>query len=657
MNAPIFPSTPEQILLVPVTSLKPSEEFNVRKTGGQSITELSASIRANGLLQNLTAIRYNLSQHVKGKADEYHVVAGNRRLRAIQQLIEEGHLPDDYQVPVRVVSADEATAASLAENIVREAMNPADQVLAFKRLHEDEELSPAEIADRFGVSEITVQRRLKLANVAPALLEEYRAGLISQEKLQALALTDDHALQVEVWDNCSGMHDADDIKEMIVGKGEADSTRDRIALFVGVEAYEAAGGAVRRDLFADNGQCWLSDSGLLMRLAAEKLQTEAEALKAGENLKWVDVHMARAWDVRNQYRDCKTSSRDPSASEDFRLKKLRREMEEINEKQDTLNEVDEYEAADALEPRRLALEAEIEDLEEQLEFPVGPDAARAGAFLVIGMDGKVEIARHQLRRAEDTAAGKATAKAASKASAAADDDSMDDDQDDDGSDYPAEVEKAVAGALPARLVSRLTAHKSAVGQAYLASHHGDALCVLTVQLVRITFGRHFQLPLNIQGRSVDLSKFGDDVSESRAISELETARQAVLDMLPEGGTGDVDELLVWLREQPTDTVLQILALCTALQFEVVTENAHATPGGNVIFPVFGIDMADWWEPTRATFFDHITRAQIEATVADVCDDAQAQVLAGLKGKEVAAGRAEQMVAGKRWLPELLRGGE
>jgi ParB family chromosome partitioning protein len=74
-------------------------------------------------------------------------------------------------------------------------MHPADQFEAFAALVA--EGRPIEdIAADFGVTPLVVQRRLKLANVSPRLLADYRAGEgVSLEQLMALAVTDDHAAQ------------------------------------------------------------------------------------------------------------------------------------------------------------------------------------------------------------------------------------------------------------------------------------------------------------------------------------------------------------------------------------------------------------------------------------------------------------------------------
>ena len=92
-----------------------------------------------------------------------------------------------------------AEEVSLAENSVRAAMHPADQVEAFRRLA-DAGSTAAAIAARFGVSERTVEKRLRLGNAAPVLLEAYRAGEIDLETLMAFAVTTDQARQSAVWE-------------------------------------------------------------------------------------------------------------------------------------------------------------------------------------------------------------------------------------------------------------------------------------------------------------------------------------------------------------------------------------------------------------------------------------------------------------------------
>ncbi|WP_438800720.1 hypothetical protein, partial [Acinetobacter baumannii] len=63
---------------------------------------------------------------------------------------------------------------------------------------------------------------------------------------------------------------------------------DKRAVFVGVEAYELAGGIVMRDLFQSDDGGWLQDAALLDRLVGEKLKATAETI-AAEGWKWIEV--------------------------------------------------------------------------------------------------------------------------------------------------------------------------------------------------------------------------------------------------------------------------------------------------------------------------------------------------------------------------------
>ena len=135
-------------------------EGNVRKTDpGKGIDELAASIFAHGLLQSLV-VR-------KDKRGKYAVVAGRRRLLALESLVESGSMKPQTPIPCQVLDdGADATEISLAENVVREAMHPADEFEAFKALIE-KGMPVADVAARFGVTETVVQKRLKLAQCEP----------------------------------------------------------------------------------------------------------------------------------------------------------------------------------------------------------------------------------------------------------------------------------------------------------------------------------------------------------------------------------------------------------------------------------------------------------------------------------------------------------
>ena len=223
---------------IPLSQLELSPG-NVRKTpaDASAFTELKASIAAHGLLENLIA---RAMEPGTDCVVRYAVIAGGRRLAAMQALAAEGALDEDHPVPCRMIgSIVAAEEVSLAENSVRAAMHPADQVEAFCRLA-DAGSTAAAIAARFGVSERTVEKRLRLGNAAPVLLEAYRAGEIDLDTLMAFAVTTDHARQNAVWAAVSQQGyrpGAWQIKRLLTE--DRVSATSAVARFVGIEAYEA----------------------------------------------------------------------------------------------------------------------------------------------------------------------------------------------------------------------------------------------------------------------------------------------------------------------------------------------------------------------------------------------------------------------------------
>lgn len=158
-------------------------------------------------------------------------------------------------------------------------MHPADQFEAWRGLIDKGHDVPR-VAARFGVPETTVRKRLALSRVSPLIFELYREGTIDLDELQAFTVTDDYALQECVW---AGMvdrqwHDARSIRHALT---QADvPCSDRRVQFVGLEAYQAAGGTIRRDLFDPEDCGFLEDAALLDRLTREKLDAIAVGMKA-----------------------------------------------------------------------------------------------------------------------------------------------------------------------------------------------------------------------------------------------------------------------------------------------------------------------------------------------------------------------------------------
>lgn len=171
-------------------------KWNVRKTGGENVDELVALIVSVGrVLQNVIAFRQNKKGVQTGKLE---IVAGGRRWRAVDQLIRNGQLPADFEMDWLEISEDQAIELSLAENTGREAMHPTDEFEAMQVLIKKGK-AIEDVAAAFGIEPLVVKRRLKLANVSPMLLQLYREDKANLAQLEALAITDDHTRQEQVW--------------------------------------------------------------------------------------------------------------------------------------------------------------------------------------------------------------------------------------------------------------------------------------------------------------------------------------------------------------------------------------------------------------------------------------------------------------------------
>src|SRR5437660_9659034 len=262
-------NTSTQPRLIAVSKLEKSPSNARRTTPKIGMEELKASVLAHGLMQNLV-----VTEAAEGT---YRVIAGGRRLEAIRSLQAEGKLPEEFAVPCQVVTEEHALEMSLAENTVRLAMHPADQFEAFAALI-DEGASAADVASRCGVEESLVLKRMKLARIAPQLLAEYRSDGMTLECLMAFTVTDDQRRQLKVFKSLQERQkdDPSEIRAALTEKLiEASS---KLALFVGVDAYVAAGGPTRADLFGK--EVYLEKPALLNRLAEKKLDGIRKELEA-----------------------------------------------------------------------------------------------------------------------------------------------------------------------------------------------------------------------------------------------------------------------------------------------------------------------------------------------------------------------------------------
>ena len=624
----------KNLILVPLSRLvlRPTGR-NVRKTVPRmSIPELAASIQRVGLLQNLIVIPAADDLH-------YEVVAGGRRFAALKLLAKKHRIAKDWDVPCLQVADGTARTASLTENVQREAMHPADQFEAFAALVA--EGRPIEdIAADFSVTPLVVQRRLKLANLSPRVMDDYRADVVTLDQLMALAITDDHAAQeAAFYDAPHWQRNPSALRERLTEREIGAS--HPLVRFVGLDAYEAAGGGIRRDLFAEgDAGVYVSDTALLETLVREKLESYASTLRA-EGWAWVDATPAMTYADLQAFQRAPRERRTPNKREAQRIERLQEKMQAVGEAVDAAMDADDEDKAEALQEEGEALGEQLQALEDGLQGYSASVKAAAGAVVTIDRNGDAVIHRGLLREAEAKALrmleklrqGSAEGEGANE---------------DDGE----AAEKAQAPAVSDRLAQRLSAHRTAALQIEVARHPQAALAAVVHGMVQtVSQERHYghDLPLGVSLKVQDrLEGMAPDWPESPAAVALRQLQQVAGEALPE----DSAELFAALLAKPQDELVRLLAVCVASTVDVVTPRATPHQPGEELAQAVGLDMAAWWKPSAEGYFRHVPKAAILQAVGEFAPDHVAR-LGKLKKADIAS-EAERLAGGTGWMPAIFK---
>src|SRR5271156_1753178 len=364
-------------------------QANVRRVkAGVSIEELAEDIAHRTLLQGLS-VRTVLDAEGQ-ETGMFEVPAGGRRFRALELLVKQKRLAKTAPVPCIVREGGIAEEDSLAENVQRVALHPLDQFRAFQALR-DKGLGEEEIAARFFVTPTVVKQRLRLAAVSSTLLDVYAEDGMTLEQLMAFTVTSDHARQEEVWEGVSHSYNKEPYhirRQLTEGAVRA---ADRRAQFVGLDAYQAAGGAILRDLFQHDDGGWLQDPALLDRLVIEKLQAEAETLRT-EGWKWIAVAADFPYGHTAGLRRLTGETVELTDEEDASLTALKAEQDALEAQYAEADEL-----PDEVDQRLGEIETAMAALEDRPVRYDPAEIARAGVFVSIDSEGALRIERGFVR--------------------------------------------------------------------------------------------------------------------------------------------------------------------------------------------------------------------------------------------------------------------
>lgn len=159
---------------IPVDHIIPNPQQPRNEIEEDSLHELADSIREHGILQPLI-----VSPGVN--ADEYILIAGERRLRA-------SRLAGLEVVPVviRTTTEQERLELALIENVQRADLSSLETAVAYRRLADEFNMTHDEIAARVGKSRVTVTNSLRLLKLPEAVLQALASGKITEGHGRAL---------------------------------------------------------------------------------------------------------------------------------------------------------------------------------------------------------------------------------------------------------------------------------------------------------------------------------------------------------------------------------------------------------------------------------------------------------------------------------------
>ncbi|MDW9658547.1 DNA-binding protein [Sinorhizobium meliloti] len=641
-------------------------QSNVRKIkAGVSIEELAEDIARRGLLQGLNVRPVvDTDGHETGM---FEIPAGGRRYQALALLVKQKRLAKAAPVPCIVrdpASGILAEDDSLAENTQRVALHPLDQFRAFLAMREKGQ-SEEDIAAAFFVPVNVVKQRLRLASVSPVLLDIYADDGMSLEQLMAFTVSSDHARHEQVWETLQKSWSKEPYQIRRLLTESAVRASDKRAQFVGLDAYEAAGGVVLRDLFQSDDGGWLQDVALLDRMVTDKLKVTADEV-AKEGWKWVEAAISLPYDVTYGLRELAGTPTDLSAEEQVTIEALDAEYAKLEA---------EYEGADELpdevDERLGEIEKALAAFEDRPVIYDPAEIARAGVFVSVDADGSLSVDRGYVRPEDE-------------APVVIENDGDDADREADDMDasaaarqrtvitiggQPAEPEDEEDGIkpLPDRLVMELTAYRTLALRDAVANNPHVALTALLHKLVIDTFQRISSSGACLEAsvRHVFFPVQGADLKDSPSAKAVNERQEAWKHDIP---LQDDEALWDWIDRLDETSRLALLAHCVSFGVNALYERADRYGGGAIsvhgvqqrlrkadrLARAVNLDMVEaGWQPTVDNYLGRVTKARILEAVREAKGEQAAQLIDHLKKGDMAK-EAERLLAGSGWLPAPLR---
>lgn len=423
---------------------------------------------------------------------------------------------------------------------------------------------------------------------------------------------------MEVWDQASSYYNpsADTIRNLITSS-ETEISRSHKLAFVGKDAYLAAGGTIRADLFSGDDDGYI-DTALVESLTLEKLQQIAEALEKEEGVAWTEVRAdgrMHSWDskVKRSYVVPVERCPDYTPEEDAQVSELRAQWRLTDD--------------EALKPQLKMQIAALENTADKRHWSA-LDKDKTGA--VVCYESGVCFIQRGVQRLTDLP--KKTKP-----------ENKDDIQ-------------ALSEGYSVALVRSMSCERSLAVQAALGSKPDISVAMLTWTLCRSTFshGNYDNTPMKVSLTDNNSALVADSAmkEEGKAMQFMKQQKAEWQARLPERWAQDFR----WLLDWSTDDALGLLGFCSAATVCCFQERVYGksqTSNLDALETAMGFDLADWWQPTAEGFFRRMSKDQIVGALTEAGKKGNASD-AGKMKKGDAADFAEEALKGTRWVPAWMK---
>lgn len=605
-------------------------QANVRTIfADDEIAHLADDIAERGLIQSLL-VRPNVDNDGK-ETGLFEVIDGGRRFRACELLVKRKRRPHDAPTSCLIKTDGMPEDDSLAANTFRADLHPLDELNAFATLVAKGK-SIEDVAATYKVTPTYVKQRMKLAGLNPVLHAAFRDEKLNLGQLEAFCVSDDQQRQKQVYEALFNKRGYVDDSPYAIRSALTEKTvrvGDKRVKFIGLKAYQKAGGAALTDLFNPNGGEYLTDPALVNQLVQKKFDgIRQKHLNAG--WKWalgtVDINDLdrKGWDQLVP---------PPHAPE------VQEKIAALEAERDRLYEVD-TDDDDEAEAKRIqdrldAIDAELETLDTDTAF-TAEQMASAGVVIHLDYQGKPQVTfGHVLP--EDRKAAIAASPAPLEGDAET--------STSNGGKQP--------GGLSMALIGELSSSRTVALQNATANDFPTAFLAM-VHLLALNHFYHHASASCVQLQKRDTSPLTGEAAKDWAPTKALAKRDAEWKkQLPDSDAKLWDALLA----MEDSTLRALFAHCVAMSINAVQTQfggRECIKHSGQLAAALGMHMVTaGWTPTVENYLGRVAKPLIVDAVREAKGDEDADILSGLKKTEMAT-EAERLLQGTGWLPQILR---